>query len=661
MFSRLLRERLRWKGLLACGPFVFGVLIAFAQQPASQDQNRPIFRTEANYVRVDVYATTRDGSVIDNLRRDEFELLEDRVRQTIDQFTPIAITTGPAPTARKDPVTPETSRQAATESRARVFVLFLDVMHVDRTASQRIAKPLVDSLRSLIGPDDLIAIASPQMPVRTLTFTRQLDAVEAMLNRPWGARDGILDDAVEQRYASCYPGVPRRLGELVAPDQGIAQEMILRRREAQTLDALDELVGYLRDVREERKAVIVVTNGWRVYSPDATLTRAIDTALPTTPGAVFDPATGKLGTDRPGSGNRAGACDADRLRLGQLDHRTRFRQLLDRANRGNVSFYPVDPRGIVVFDDDIVPVAGVGQNPTVAGSEDARRLGERHTALRTMAEATDGVAVIETGNFAPALKRISLDLSAYYLLGYYSTGRLDGKFHEITVRVTRPGAQIRARRGYLAATNVLSAAPPAESSPAAAAETQAVTNALATLGSTAREPSIYIQAAAGWSAANAPFVATALEVPRGALAADWAKGGEADVLLIDPTGGTAGSGHATIAPGTGSARVTIVPRALTPGTYELRVRAKGANAVSASSDSVRLKRAWLAGWDRCDVVQTWTDHWKQREPNGRPALSAERYAPARGARVVVNNRGRCSPARSNWKGTRHSGHSDAHG
>ena len=588
MFSRQVRGRLRWELLVAFGPFLIGTLLALAQQPAVQEPTRPTFHTEANYIRVDVYATTADGTPVGDLRRDQFEVLEDRVRQTIDQFTPVVIRAGAVSTTRTDPQSPEESRQAATDSRARVFVLFLDTMHVDANASKIIARPLTDALRQILGPDDLVAIVSPQASTRGITFTRQFATVESALNRAWGARDRVdIADPVEQRYAQCYPGVPRRAGQIVAPDLGIAQEMILRRREEQALDALDALVTYLRDAREERKAVVTVTNGWRIYSPNQTLARAIDDTVPSAPTAGFDPRIGKLSTDPAVTADRGSVCEADRMRLAQLDHRIRFRELLDRANRANVSFYPVDPRGVVVFDDDIVPVAGVGQNPVIGPVEDNRRLGERHTSIRTMAESTDGIAVLETNNFGPALRRMTNDLGFYYLLGYYSSGKLDGKFHAISVNVARPGIRVRARRGYLAASTAT--ASPSSASPASAAaavEAQAVTTALASLSAMAREPSVFLNAAA--SASN---VFAVIEIARGATATDWVNGGEADVLLIDPNGNTAGSAHATFAPRTASARVTISPRSLVPGTYELRVRAKGATAASALSESARLSIA----------------------------------------------------------------------
>ena len=51
------------------------------------------------------------------------------------------------------------------------------------------------------------------------------------------------------------------------------------------------------------------------------------------------------------------------------------------------------------------------------------------------------------------MKQITRDSSAYYLIGYNSAqAPTDGKFHDIQVRVKRPGVQVRARKGYWALT-----------------------------------------------------------------------------------------------------------------------------------------------------------------------------------------------------------------
>ena len=51
------------------------------------------------------------------------------------------------------------------------------------------------------------------------------------------------------------------------------------------------------------------------------------------------------------------------------------------------------------------------------------------------------------------MKQIIRDSSGYYLLGYNSTqAPTDGRFHEIKVRVTRRGVDVRARKGYWALT-----------------------------------------------------------------------------------------------------------------------------------------------------------------------------------------------------------------
>jgi VWFA-related protein len=572
------------------------LLLTSGAAPYAQDQSaRPTFRTEANYVRVDVYPT-RNGMPVPDLTSSDFEILEDKVPQKIEQFERIVIRAAGPQDTRREPNTVEESRQAALDPRARVFVLFLDINHVELAASRAIRTPLIEALDRLIGPDDLIAVMTPEMSSRDITFARRTTAIEGFLSRYWwGERDqSNFKDPTDDLYARCYPGIPSA-GQSTASDQGIAQEMILRRREKQTLDALQDLIRFVGGVREERKAVITITDGWRLYGPNPALVRPIEGQAPPRTGVGIDPRTGTL-TSRPAAA--AGyadpnVCERDRLVLSQLDDAQQFRLMLDEANRSNVSFYPIDPRGLAVFDENIVPAAGVGvginANPTVSPAEDRARLAARNTSLRTLAGATDGVAVVDTNDLSRGLRRIVDDLSSYYLLGYYSSGKLDGRFHSITVRVKRPGVQVRARRGYLANVEAAAVAPSTTSTiaPAAAASARAMDTALAALTTFVRELPVRVHVASGWTPSNLATVWAVAEVGRDAQE-EWAGGGQADAMLIDMSGNTVATGHAALAAGSTSARIALTSRTLAPGDYQLQIRMKATRASAASNEVARV-------------------------------------------------------------------------
>jgi VWFA-related protein len=477
-----------------------------------------------------------------------------------------------------------------------VLVLFLDISHVEMAASRAIRTPLIEALDRLIGPDDLIAVMTPEMSARDITFARRTTTIEGFLSRYWwGERDrSNFKDPIEDLYARCYPGIPRP-GETTASDQGIAQEMILRRREKQTLDALEDLVRYLGGVREERKAIITITDGWRLYEPNGALARPIDGQVPSGPTIGINPGTGSLTARPPDSTGQTSRtdCERDRFALSRLDDAQQFRYLLDVANRANASFYPIDPRGLAVFDENIVPAAGVGvgvnANPTISLSEDRARLAARNTSLRTLGDATDGIAVVNTNDLSRGLQRIVDDLSSYYLLGYYSTGKLDGRFHSITVRVKRPGVQVRARRGYLANVEAAVTASSAASavSPAAAANARAMDAALGSLTTFARELPVRVHVAAGWTPSNVPTVWAVAEVGRGAQE-EWTGGGQADAMLVDASGRTVATGHTDLTAGSTAARIALRSSTLAPGDYQLQVRMKGARAAVAANEVARI-------------------------------------------------------------------------
>jgi VWFA-related protein len=113
--------------------------------------------------------------------------------------------------------------------------------------------------------------------------------------------------------------------------------------------------------------------------------------------------------------------------LGSVNHELVMNQVMALANRGNTSFYPIDPRGLAVFDD---PDKVLGAS-SADMEQDRRNLSKRLSALRELADGTDGLAIVNTNSLDAGLRRIVDDLSSYYLLSYASSGPLDGKFHSI--------------------------------------------------------------------------------------------------------------------------------------------------------------------------------------------------------------------------------------
>ena len=192
-------------------------LQAAQDRPASQP-----FTTEVNYVRVDMYPMS-NGKPVDDLLQADVELLEDGIPQKIAQFEQIRVDSVRPQTTTREPSTMNEMRRAAQDPRARVIVLFLDPRFVAVEGAVRIRAPLIDALNKLIGPDDLIAVMTPDISARGLTFTRRTGSIEQMLSRLWGTKGWVgTRDALEVQYEACYDK-PN-----IADGKWMASEMISR-------------------------------------------------------------------------------------------------------------------------------------------------------------------------------------------------------------------------------------------------------------------------------------------------------------------------------------------------------------------------------------------------------------------------------------------------
>jgi hypothetical protein len=81
-------------------------------------------------------------------------------------------------------------------------------------------------------------------------------------------------------------------------------------------------------------------------------------------------------------------------------------------------------------------------------------------SLQNLAGETGGFAIVNSNGFANNYDRIVQENSSYYMLAYYPPNpKRDGKFHNISVRVSRPGLTVRARKGYASPSGKLTVPP----------------------------------------------------------------------------------------------------------------------------------------------------------------------------------------------------------
>jgi hypothetical protein len=272
-------------------------------------------------------------------------------------------------------------------------------------------------------------------------------------------------------------------------------------------------------------------------------------------------------------------CDADRMRLASINDEQFLRDIINDANRTNTTFYPIDPRGLVALE------TGGASSLTLDADQKLRRT--HLESIRTLADGTDGIAVVDTNNLDNGLRKISDDLTSYYLLGYYSSNtKLDGGYRALKVKVTRPGVNVRARRGYRAASAEEVAKARAAASAPAVDVGRPVQAALGTLGSIRPESRIRLRATTA-PGTNLLWV-TGEVSPDASHADEWAQGGTADLQIT--AGGSTASSRVTLKAGDRTFVSSIALPAAQGGSIDVQARITPAAGGPAATDTIHIQQ-----------------------------------------------------------------------
>lgn len=361
-------------------------------------QSPPVFRARANYVEIDAVVTDSRGRVVRGLTREDFTVSEDGTAQRIETFSFVDI---PMPGEPRRAGAPQPAAAIVADPAApvpsRVFLIVLDTLHVEATRTPMLRRRAREFVEQHVGARDRVAVAHVGYPQHNREFTTDKATVLASI-------DQLIGEKTESS-AVAVANADHGLGAAGRSDDSSAR--VRRRMVTDTVFALQELSRAFATLPDRRKALVLFSEG--------------------------------LDVDM----------SAD------LDLLEEVRDLFAVAARANVAIYTVDPRGIATIGDDLILIRG--NRFTVPGQLGGARALQREVtvaqhSLRTLADNTGGLAAVGSNNFTRAFDRIIADASTYYLLGYHSTNQAtDAKFRSLTVRVTKSGLDVRARKGYVRA------------------------------------------------------------------------------------------------------------------------------------------------------------------------------------------------------------------
>src|SRR5688572_15432715 len=145
---------------------------------------------------------------------------------------------------------------------------------------------------------------------------------------------------------------------------------------------------------------------------------------------------------------------ASNLRLNGTDNNAQLRATTNAANRANVSFFPVDARGLVAMaplgDATQRSPSGIGVFSGALATAQMSRFQRSQDTLYALAKDTGGKAMFDYNDLSLGIVQAAEAQSSYYIIGYYSTHIAnDGKFRCVKVSLANNlEYELAYRQGY---------------------------------------------------------------------------------------------------------------------------------------------------------------------------------------------------------------------
>jgi len=383
-----------------CRPLLcagLSAIVAASTWDQTPDRQPPTFHADTHLVQVSVVVTDSRQNPMKDLKEGDFQVFEDGKEQAVALFSADAHSSS-------SPALDVVARGGATVSNqvpvsGGVTVILFDRLNT-AWGDQAQARRNIIKFLSQVPPGERIGFYVLESSHVSIVhdFTTDARSLFRALSRVQAreSREVNITEGPAPTIASGGTAMEAQLDAALARMDTMIKADALRDRADSTLSALEAIARHLAGIPGRKNLI------W------------VSAAFPLS----FDDGFGRTSTYREVSIATRAIADAD------------------------VAIYPVDARGLMSS------TAVVARKPTYG------TLSNNMPALDSMemlADRTGGVVYTNTNDLGRAIGRAIDDARFTYTLGYYPANvKWDGHFRKISVKVRRPGVEVRHRSGYLA-------------------------------------------------------------------------------------------------------------------------------------------------------------------------------------------------------------------
>ena len=388
-----------------------------AQEPPKQ-AGEDVIKIDTALVQVRAVVTDKSGKVVDNLKQDDFEILENGKPQrvgffSLEKVSPRSLIAAEASqTSPSKPLTP-----AANAKPQRFIVLFVDTLHLTPVSLTRAKDQLKKFIDQKIGDEDLVAVVTT---TNSLGILNQFMRDRSMLKRAIDKIDGF-----GQSSSFLTPYIASRA--LNEDPQALAVAMGIATKEENLQFMTAEMIENYTLTRARQ----IISEEEIKRQNTLQVLKAVAEKMATMPGermiAFMSDGFTLLG------------------RSSGLENQD-LTAATSQAVRAGVVIYSFNPQGLTAPAESSAraPIDSPEFSFLMADS-----LTDSQSTLRTAAADTGGEAYLNSNDMVGQMKKMLDANEVYYAISYYPEDRQERKYRNIKVSVkNHPEYKVRTQRGY---------------------------------------------------------------------------------------------------------------------------------------------------------------------------------------------------------------------